>query len=176
MSNVTLKAVWSKDSSGVTGGGAIDIVDTHTDENGEHVTCAATFIIEQEDQDDVEFEASLEATKDSDGVSFGDLDFDRSLTLSDDDEAKAFDFLKAHIFDSFKPKSMTIEQLEQAGQLLYGDLWQSALARALDVDNRTVRRWARGESAIKQSIADEIIELLKNNQSQINQFIETLAC
>ena len=71
---------------------------------------------------------------------------------------------------------MTIEQLEQAGQLLYGNLWQSALARALDVDNRTVRRWVSGESAIKQSIAQEIIELLKNNQSQINQFIETLDC
>ena len=70
--------------------------------------------------------------------------------------------------------SITTEQLERAGQLLYGDLWQSALARALDVDNRTVRRWASGESAIKQSIANEIIELLKNNQSQINQFIEKM--
>lgn len=69
---------------------------------------------------------------------------------------------------------MNNEKLANAGQLLYGDLWQSALARALDVDNRTVRRWASGESAIKQSIANEIIELLKNNQEQINQFIETM--
>ena len=69
---------------------------------------------------------------------------------------------------------MNNEQLANAGQLLYGDLWQSALARALDVDNRTVRRWASGESAIKQSIANEIIELLKNNQEQINQFIEKM--
>ena len=70
-----------------------------------------------------------------------------------------------------KHKAMTIEQLQQAGRLLYGDQWQSNLARALDVDDRTVRRWASGESAIKQSIANEIIELLKNNQSEINQFI-----
>ena len=69
---------------------------------------------------------------------------------------------------------MNNEQLANAGQLLYGDLWQSAIARALDVDNRTVRRWASGESAIKQSIANEIIELLKNNQSQINQFISQM--
>ena len=69
---------------------------------------------------------------------------------------------------------MNNEQLANAGQLLYGDLWQSALARALDVDNRTVRRWASGESAVKQSIANEIIELLKNNQSEINQFIEKM--
>lgn len=171
MSNVTLKAVWSKDSSGVTGGGCIEIIDGYQDEYGEHVTCAGTFIFEQEDQDDVEFEVSLEATKDSDGVSFGDLDFDRSLTLSDDDEAKAFDFLKAHIFDSFKPKSMTIEQLEQAGRLLYGDQWQSALARALDVDNRTVRRWVSGESAIKDAIRDEITELLTTNQKEIGEYL-----
>ena len=66
---------------------------------------------------------------------------------------------------------MTTEQLQKAGQLLYGDQWQSNLARSLSVDDRTVRRWASGESAIKQSIANEIIELLKNNQSEINQFI-----
>ena len=69
---------------------------------------------------------------------------------------------------------MNINQIQQAGRLLYGDLWQSNLARSLSVDDRTVRRWASGESAIKQSIANEIIELLKNNQSQINQFIEKM--
>ena len=69
---------------------------------------------------------------------------------------------------------MTTEQLQQAGRLLYGDQWQSNLARSLSVDDRTVRRWASGESAIRQSIANEIIELLKNNQSQINQFIEIM--
>lgn len=171
MSNVTLKAVWSKDSSGVIGGGCIEIINGYTDENGEHVTCAGTFIFEQEGQDDVEFEASLEATKDSDGVSFGDLDFDSSLTLSDDDEDKVFDFIKDHIIDSFKPKLMTINQLQQAGRLLYGDQWQSALARALGVDNRTVRRWASGESAIKQSIANEVMQLLRVNQKDIIEYL-----
>ena len=69
---------------------------------------------------------------------------------------------------------MNTEQLQQVGRLLYGDQWQSNLARSLSVDDRTVRRWASGESAIKQSIANEIIELLKNNQSEINQFIEKM--
>ena len=66
---------------------------------------------------------------------------------------------------------MTNNQLEQAGQLLYGDLWQSALARALNVDSRTVRRWLSGDSAIKQSISKEIDELLKINQKEISDYL-----
>ena len=66
---------------------------------------------------------------------------------------------------------MNTEQLQQAGRLLYGDQWQSNLARSLSVDDRTVRRWVSGGSAIKQSIANDVMQLLKNNQHQINQFI-----
>ena len=66
---------------------------------------------------------------------------------------------------------MTTEQLQKAGQLLYGDQWQSNLARSLSIDDRTVRRWLRGDSSIKQSIADDVMQMLKNNQYQINQFI-----
>ncbi len=68
---------------------------------------------------------------------------------------------------------MTTEQLQRAGRLLYGDQWQSNLARSLSVDDRTVRRWASGDSAIKQSIADEIVGLLRDNQSDIGKFIKT---
>lgn len=70
---------------------------------------------------------------------------------------------------------MTIEQLEQAGRLLYGDQWQSDLSRALDVDSRTVRRWASGESDIKGSISDEIIELLKANQKEVGKYLASIA-
>lgn len=34
--------------------------------------------------------------------------------------------------------------LHQIGEALYGPRWQSELARALDVSDRTVRRWAAG--------------------------------
>lgn len=66
---------------------------------------------------------------------------------------------------------MTIEQLEQAGRLLYGDQWQSNLARSLGVDDRTVRRWANGDSVIKRSISDEITELLRGNQKEISEYL-----
>ena len=68
---------------------------------------------------------------------------------------------------------MTTEQLQKAGRLLYGDQWRAALARALDVDERTVRRWANGDSAIKQSIVDEIMQLLKDNHAAIGRAIDT---
>ena len=66
---------------------------------------------------------------------------------------------------------MTTEQLQQAGRLLYGDQWQSNLARSLSVDDRTVRRWASGESAIKQSIANEVMQLLRVNQKEISEYL-----
>lgn len=101
MSNVKLKAVWSKDSSGVAGGGVIEIIDGYMDESGEHVTCAGTFVLEQDGQDDVEFDASISATKDSEGVFFGDLDYS-GVDLADSDESKVFDFLKNHIESRYK--------------------------------------------------------------------------
>lgn len=95
MSNVTLKSVWSKDSSGIAGGGVINIIEAHQDENGEHVTCAGTFIYEQDDKSDIEFDARLEATKDNDGIEYSDIA--HNLELSNEDEDKVFDFLKAEI-------------------------------------------------------------------------------
>lgn len=66
---------------------------------------------------------------------------------------------------------MNTEQLQQAGRLLYGDQWQSNLARSLSVDDRTVRRWASGGSAIKQSIANEVMQLLRVNQKEISEYL-----
>ena len=37
---------------------------------------------------------------------------------------------------------MTPTQLSRIATLLYGDRWQSSLARDLDVNIRTVQRWA----------------------------------
>ena len=43
---------------------------------------------------------------------------------------------------------MTPTELRAAGEALYGARWQTALARALRVDARTVRKWAAGDRAI----------------------------
>jgi len=39
-----------------------------------------------------------------------------------------------------------------AGHALYGSLWQSELARSLEVSDRTVRRWIRGDSEIPHGV------------------------
>lgn len=43
---------------------------------------------------------------------------------------------------------MTVAEFRALGALLWGSQWQSAMARALGVDPRTVRRWAAGDRAI----------------------------
>ncbi|TIN41377.1 MAG: hypothetical protein E5Y10_22815 [Mesorhizobium sp.] len=40
---------------------------------------------------------------------------------------------------------MTPAELESRAKALYGDEWQSPLARRIRVDARTVRRWKAGE-------------------------------
>ena len=43
---------------------------------------------------------------------------------------------------------MTPTELRRLGERLYGDNWQTALARTLQVNPRTVRRWAAGDTEI----------------------------
>lgn len=69
---------------------------------------------------------------------------------------------------------MNIEQLEQSGRLLYGDQWQSNLARDLKIDSRRVRQWMTSDRPISDWVGHDVMQLLKNNQSQINQFIEQM--
>lgn len=49
---------------------------------------------------------------------------------------------------------MTIDLLTRVAQGLYGPCWRAPLGTALGVNERTVRRWATGESAIPDLRAD----------------------
>lgn len=40
---------------------------------------------------------------------------------------------------------MTPSELRAVGELLYGERWQSPLAKDLGVNDRTVRKWADGK-------------------------------
>lgn len=57
---------------------------------------------------------------------------------------------------------MTIDLLREAGEALYGPLWQSELARALEVSDRTVRRWAAGDASIPAGVWPEIRDLAQS--------------
>ncbi|PKF33540.1 transcriptional regulator [Acinetobacter proteolyticus] len=69
---------------------------------------------------------------------------------------------------------MTPEQLKQAGELLYGNQWQSDLARALEVDARRVRDWLQERRPIPIGVKNEIVELLKRNSLDTSNYAEVL--
>lgn len=66
---------------------------------------------------------------------------------------------------------MTIEQLEQAGRLLYGDQWQSNLARDFNIDSRRIRQWLTGDRHIPDWVYDEIVVLLESNRAAIDGYL-----
>lgn len=69
---------------------------------------------------------------------------------------------------------MTVEQLAQAGRLLYGDQWQSNMARDLNIDSRRIRQWVSGERSVSDWVLVEIQALLDKKQFNINQFLSTI--
>ena len=50
-------------------------------------------------------------------------------------------------------EAMTRDELREIGRQLYGELWQSPLARNAGVDPRTMRRWVAGDRAIPEPAA-----------------------
>lgn len=50
--------------------------------------------------------------------------------------------------------------LREAGEALYGDRWRVPLAGALDVNERTVRRWEVEQSPIPDGVWIELKSLL----------------
>lgn len=56
---------------------------------------------------------------------------------------------------------MSPDLLRQIGEALFGDRWQTQLSRALDVSDRTVRRWLAGEPP-KPGVAANLRRLLQD--------------
>ena len=57
---------------------------------------------------------------------------------------------------------MTTALLREAGEVLFGPRWQSEMARALDVSDRTVRRWDKGSYSVPPGAWANIRALLKS--------------
>ena len=64
---------------------------------------------------------------------------------------------------------MTPTQLEQAGAVLFGPRWQTDLARALGVSDRSMRRWANGANPLPDGLRAEILELLRARITEIEK-------
>lgn len=57
--------------------------------------------------------------------------------------------------------------LAECGESLFGTKWRVDLAQALDVSERTVRRWAAGTSPVPGDVWTEIDALLSNRAKRL---------
>ncbi len=69
---------------------------------------------------------------------------------------------------------MTREQLELAGMALFGQRWQSDIARALRVTPRQARRWIAGDAGINDRYREEIIDICIGRARHLTQIAERL--
>jgi DNA-binding transcriptional regulator YdaS (Cro superfamily) len=60
---------------------------------------------------------------------------------------------------------VTSDELRQAGRKLFGDRWQTAMARRLRVDPSTVRRWVSGKVRVPNT-AEEALKLMIERSAQ----------
>jgi len=64
--------------------------------------------------------------------------------------------------------------LKDTGEALYGSQWQSALARDLDISDRTMRRWVVGADNIPSGVAMDLWRLAEKRVALLDNVIERL--
>jgi len=65
-----------------------------------------------------------------------------------------------------RARNLGPDHLAKAGTLLYGERWQSDLARGLNVGDRRVREWVAGDRKIPPGIWADIAALLRQRSSE----------
>lgn len=71
-------------------------------------------------------------------------------------------------------KALTPDDLSRIGIALYGEYWQTPLARYLKVADRTVRRWFAGENAIPDTLPDELVVLCREHAAKLQRLAKQL--
>lgn len=66
---------------------------------------------------------------------------------------------------------MTRELMIACGRALYGDQWQSPLARALGINLRSIQRWAAG-TYNPPDLRPQLAELLRDRSRKIDVLLE----
>lgn len=63
---------------------------------------------------------------------------------------------------------MSKKLLHKLGEQVFGAGWQSKLARHIDTNPRTVRRWASGDIPVPKVVL-LYLQILKSNESKADQ-------
>ena len=61
--------------------------------------------------------------------------------------------------------------LKQCGEALFGPRWQREMARALNVNDRTMRRWVAGDTQIPVSVLADLERLLVERRKSVHVLI-----
>jgi len=70
---------------------------------------------------------------------------------------------------------MTPDLLRELGELLYGKLWQSELARQHGVNDRRVRAWIAEERPIPEGLQDELVTALRARRDAMTAMLRKLS-
>jgi hypothetical protein len=70
--------------------------------------------------------------------------------------------------------TLTPDLLTAAGEALFGPRWQTDLAAALAVSDRTMRRWAAGQAEIPDGVAGELAQLLRRRTAELQRVLKRL--
>lgn len=69
---------------------------------------------------------------------------------------------------------MNGDDLQRMGLLLFGSCWQSDLAEALGVSDRTVRRWRTG-AAVPDGVVADIARLIADKRAALGDLLDDTA-
>jgi hypothetical protein len=69
---------------------------------------------------------------------------------------------------------MSNRLLKDTGEALFGPRWQTDLAKALDVTDRTIRGWASGERDMPTGVATDLWRLCEERSAVLDGLIDRL--
>jgi hypothetical protein len=69
---------------------------------------------------------------------------------------------------------MSPKLLQQVGEALYGPRWQSDLARDLEIDDRSIRRYLAGEREIPDDMPDQLRQVLADRRAALDRAAKLL--
>jgi transposase-like protein len=64
--------------------------------------------------------------------------------------------------------------LVESGEALYGERWQSELARDLGVADRTVRRWVAGATPVPPGVFADLLRMVVERQATLDDLVRRL--
>jgi hypothetical protein len=64
--------------------------------------------------------------------------------------------------------------LQEVGRALYGDIWQSELARDLGCNDRTIRKWNAGDAPIPEYLRGEVAKICRRRGDRLIEIAEQL--